>query len=70
MTDYEDAKKYDQRSYMKYYWYLIKKKLIFIFTFYTSTDHILRIVKEALFILFINFFFAFTDLFFNGKIMR
>ena len=47
-----------------------KKEAIFIFTFYTSTDHILRIVKEALFILFITFFFAFTALFFNDKIMR
>ena len=70
MADYEDAKKYDKRSYMKYYWSLIKKKQIFIFTFYTSTDHNLRIVKEALFILFVTFFFAFTALFFNDNIMR
>ena len=70
MTDYEDAKKYDQRSYMKYYWYLIKRKQTFIFTFYTSTDHNLPIVKEALFILFVTFFFAFTALFFNDKTMR
>jgi hypothetical protein len=70
MADYEDAKKYDKRSYMKYYWSLIKRKQIFIFTFYTSTDHNLRIVKEALLILFVTFFFAFTALFFNDKIMR
>ena len=30
----------------------------------------MRIVKEALFILFVTFFFAFTALFFNDKIMR
>jgi hypothetical protein len=70
MADYDDAKKYDKRSYMKYYWSLIKRKQLFIFTFYTSTDHNLRIVKEALFVLFITFFFAFTALFFNDKIMR
>jgi hypothetical protein len=70
MADYEDAKKHDKRSYMKYYWSLLKRKQIFLFTFYTSTDHNLRIVKEALFILFVTFFFAFTALFFNDKIMR
>jgi hypothetical protein len=45
-------------------------KQLFIFTFYTSTDHNLRIIKIALFILFLSFYFAFTALFFNDNIMR
>ena len=45
-------------------------KQLFIFTFYTSTDHNLRIAKIALFILFVSFYFAFTALFFNDSIMR
>ena len=49
---------------------LIKLKQICVFTFYTSTDHNLREVKIALFILFLSFYFAFTALFFNDDIMR
>ena len=45
-------------------------KQLLIFTFYTYTDHNLRIVKIALFMLFLSFYFAFTALFFNDKIMR
>ena len=45
-------------------------KQLIIFTFYTYTDHNLRIVKIALFILFVSFYFAFTALFFNDDIMR
>ena len=45
-------------------------KQLIIFTFYTSTDHNLRIAKIALFILFVSFYFAFTALFFNDSIMR
>ena len=70
LADYEEAKKNDKRSFIKYYWSLLKMKQLFIFTFYTYTDHNLRIVKIALFMLFLSFYFAFTALFFNDKIMR
>ena len=69
-ADFEIAKKYDKRGYLKIYWSLLKMKQLCIFTFYTSTDYNLRIVKIALFILFLSFYFAFTALFFNDKIMR
>ena len=45
-------------------------KQLFIFTFYTSIDRNLRVVKIGLFILFVSFYFAFTALFFNDSIMR
>ena len=70
LADYNIAKDKDKRTFMQYYWSLIKNKQLFIFTFYTSTDHNLRIVKIALFILFLSFYFAFTALFFNDEIMR
>ena len=69
-ADFQTAKKYDKRGYLKLYWSLLKMKQLFIFTFYTSTDYNLRIVKIALFILFLSFYFAFTALFFNDSIMR
>ena len=69
-ADFEIAKSKDKRGFLKLYWSLLKLKQLFIFTFYTSTDYNLRIVKIALFILFLSFYFAFTALFFNDSIMR
>ena len=69
-ADFEIAVKNDKRSYLKLYWSLLKMKQLFIFTFYTYTDYNLRIVKIALFILFLSLYFAFTALFFNDSIMK
>ena len=69
-AEFEEAKAQDHRTFAQYYWSLLKMKQLFIFTFYTSKDHNLRIIKIALFILFLSFYFAFTALFFNDSIMR
>ena len=69
-ADFEEVKDKDDRSYLKLYWSLLKRKQLFIFTFYTHHDYNLRIVKIALFILFISFYFTYTALFFNDSIMR
>ena len=67
---YDKAIEKDKRSFIQYYWSLLKLKQLCIFTFYTNTDHNLRCVKIALFTLFLSFYFAFTALFFNDSIMR
>ena len=69
-ADYEEAKEKETRSYWKIYWSLLKVKQLFIFTFYTTNDGNLRVIKIGLFILFISFYFAYTALFFNDSIMR
>ena len=69
-ADYDTAKNKDKRSFLQYYWSLIKSKQICIFTFYTSDDYNIKSIKIALFILFVAFYFAFTALFFNDSIMR
>ena len=69
-ADFSIAVKEDKRSYGAIYWSLLKRKQLFIFTFYTSIDGNLRIVKIGLFILFVSFYFAYTALFFNDSIMR
>ena len=69
-ADFNYAKEKDTRGYLKIYWSYIKLTQICIFTFYTSSDYNLRIVKIAMFILFLSFYFAFTALFFNDSIMR
>ena len=69
-ADYSTAKDNDKRGYCKYYLSLLKIKQPLIFTFYTSTDHNLRSVKIAVFILYLAFYFAFTALFFNDYILK
>ena len=69
-ASWDDAKDKENRSYLKIYWSLLKMKQLFIFTFYTNNDGNLRVIKIGLFILFVSFYFAFTALFFNDKIMR
>ena len=69
-ADYDTAVTKDKRSFIRYYCSLIKMKQLCVFTFYTYTDHNLKCVKIALFILFLAFYFAFTALFFNDKIIR
>ena len=69
-VDYNTAVDKDRRSFIQYYWSLLKLKQLCIFTFYTNTDHNLRCVKVVLFVLFLSFYFAFTALFFNDKIIR
>ena len=69
-ADFEVAFDKDKRTFIQYYWSLLKLKQLCIFTFYTNTDHNLRYVKIALFTLFLSFYFAFTALFFNDSIMR
>ncbi len=68
-TDYSYALEHDKRNYIQYYCSLIKLKQILIFTFCTKTDHNLRIVKIALFALFVSFFFAFNALFYTDSII-
>ena len=69
-ASYKQALSNDKRTFTMYYWSLLKMKQLFIFTFYTSEDYILRTTKIALFILFICFYFAFTALFFTDSITR
>ena len=69
-VNYKEALLNDKRSFIQYYWSLLKLKQLLLFTFYTHTDHTLRFIKIALFILFLSFYFAFTALFFNDSIMR
>jgi uncharacterized membrane protein len=68
---YEDAlENKEQRTFLQNYLTFLKLKQMFIFTFFTTLDRNLKVVKIGLFILFVSFYFAFTALFFNDSIMR
>ncbi len=69
-VDYETFKTYDKRTMIKYYWSLIKQKQLIIFTFFSTTEYNLRVVRIALFILFLGFFFTFNALFYTDDIIK
>ena len=69
MLSYEKAKKFDKRSYLEYYFSLLKTKHLLIFSFYPS-DYNSRIIKIDL--LFISFVIYYTvnALFYNDSTMH
>ena len=67
---YEDAIKYDKRTFLVYYISLLQRKISIIFAFYTKNDYNLRSIKISLF--FFNFALTYTvnALFFNDETMH
>ena len=67
---YEDAIKYDKRTYWEYYFSLIRTKQLFVFTFYTYTDYNSRLIKICLLLFFFALFYIINALFFNDSTMH
>ena len=53
--DYKEAIKLDKRTYLQYYWSLIKTKHILIFTFLPTKDYNSYIIKIELFLFSVYF---------------
>ena len=69
-SSYEDAIKYDHRTYFEYYLSLIRTKHMIIFTFYTYNDYNPRIIKISLFFFSFGLFYIVNALFFNDSTMH
>ena len=69
-SSYEDAIKYDHRTYFEYYLSLIRTKQSVIFTFYTYKDYNSRIIKISLFLFSFGLFYIVNALFFNDSTMH
>ena len=67
---YEEALKYDQRSYSEYYFSLLKVKNLVFFSFFLNNDYNSKIVKIDLFICLFIVFLTVNALFFNDKTMH
>ena len=67
---YELALKYDTRTTFEYYFSLLRKKQILIFSFYTKTDYNSRIIKIIRFFSFFALYFATETLFFNDSTLH
>ena len=63
--NYKDALELDKRTYMQYYWSLIKAKQLLIFTFYFNKDYNSYIIKIELFLFAIALYLTISALFFN-----
>ena len=66
--DYKDAIELDKRTYLQYYWSLIKTKHLLIFTFYfdkTKTDYNSYIIKIELFLFAFALYLTVNALFFT-----
>ena len=68
--EYEQALKIDKRTYLQYYWSLLKKKHLLLFTFYPINDYNLVSIKICLFLLSFSLYFTINDFFFNDDTMH
>ena len=68
--EYEIALIVDKRTYCQYYWSLVKKKQIILFTFISSNDYNLFQVKFCLLLLSFSLFFTINGFFFTDETMN
>ena len=68
--EYILAVEVDKRTYFQYYWSLLKKKHLFLFTFFPTNDYNLISIKLSLFILSFSLYFTINGFFFNDETMH
>ena len=68
--EYEAALIYDKRNYLQYYWSLLKKKQLILFTFYPANDYNLFSLKLSLFLLSFSLYFTINGFFFSDETMH
>ena len=68
--DYKKALIYDKRTYFQYYFSLIRKKHLILFTFLPSNDYNLNFIKISLFLLSFSLYFTVNAFFFTDKTMH
>ena len=67
---YEKALKIDNRTFFQYYWSLVKKKHIILFTFFPINDYNLVCIKICLFLVSLSLYFNVNALFFSDETMH
>ena len=60
----------DKRNYFQYYWSLLKKKQLILFTILPADDYNLYSLKLALFVLSFSLYFSINGLFFTDSVMH
>ena len=67
---YEDALKFDKRTYLEYYWSLLKKKQLILFALINNDDYNLKTLKIALFFISFSLFMTINTFFFSDSTMH
>jgi hypothetical protein len=68
--EYEIAVLIDKRTYFQYYWALLKKKQLLIFTFYPAQDYNLFTIKMCLFLFSFSLYLTINGFFFSDETMH
>ena len=68
--EYEIASIIDKRSFFQYYFSLLKKKHLILFSFYPANDYNLIAVKISLLLLSFSLYFTINGFFFSDKTMN
>ena len=68
--EYKDALEQDKRTYYQYYWSLLKRKQLILFSFLPNNDYNLRIIKVTLFFLSFSLYFTINGFFFTDDTMH
>ena len=68
--EYEFAIKFDKRTYFQYYWSLLKKKQLILFTFLPANDYNLLSLKISLLLLSFSLYFTINGFFFSDETMH
>ena len=68
--DYKEAIIYDKRTYIQYYWSLLKKKQLILFIIISNDDYNLITIKIALFFLSFSLFISLNGFFFSDSTMH
>ncbi len=67
---YDEAIKFDKRTFFQYYFSLLKKKHLILFTFFPADDYNLTTVKISLFLLSFSLYFTVNGFFFTDETMN
>ena len=67
---YEIAVRADKRSYWQYYWSLLKKKQLILFTFWPTNDYNVYVIKVSLFLISFGLYFTINGFFFTDDTMH
>ena len=68
--EYESAIVIDKRTYMQYYWSLLKRKHLILFTFYPINDYNLTTIKISLFLISFSLYMTINGFFFTDETMH
>ena len=67
---YNEAIKYDKRTYIQYYWSLLKKGNLFLFSFMPNNDYNSMVIKICLFFFSFGLYYTVNALFFTDSTMN